>query len=77
QAQGLRLDIASKKVLVHTHSLRRNRPRSFSCPVCPQDFTASHNLKYHLYAHLRIKPYLCERCFYRSSAPHTLKRHYK
>ncbi|THU95876.1 hypothetical protein K435DRAFT_797753 [Dendrothele bispora CBS 962.96] len=51
-------------------------PRSkFVCGICRNNFTAAHNLKFHIWAHFAVKPYHCQECLYRSTVPRTLKRH--
>ncbi|THU92456.1 hypothetical protein K435DRAFT_800490 [Dendrothele bispora CBS 962.96] len=51
-------------------------PRSkFVCGICSKNFTAGHNLKFHIWAHFAVKPYHCQECLYRATVPRTLKRH--
>ncbi|THU86163.1 hypothetical protein K435DRAFT_805328 [Dendrothele bispora CBS 962.96] len=51
-------------------------PRSkFVCGICSKNFTAGHNLKFHIWAHFAVKPYHCQECLYRATVPWTLKRH--
>ncbi|THU97102.1 hypothetical protein K435DRAFT_890049 [Dendrothele bispora CBS 962.96] len=59
-------------------------PGPFACRSCGQEFTASHNLKYHIWSRLHVKPFRCQEseekkeptpCPFRTTTPHTLKRH--
>ncbi|KAM6490641.1 hypothetical protein JOM56_013984 [Amanita muscaria] len=62
---------------------RRKKDGIYACPFrklrnannCIATFTARHNLRYHVYAHLGLKPYECGKCKYAASSPATTKRH--
>ncbi|KAJ2929372.1 hypothetical protein H1R20_g7724, partial [Candolleomyces eurysporus] len=56
---------------------RRQREAKFACDLCPQTFTAKHNLINHKKAHSGIKDQICDGCGHGFTAPGTLKRHIK
>ncbi|KAK7460368.1 hypothetical protein VKT23_009091 [Stygiomarasmius scandens] len=64
--------------VVQASRLRRKDPGRkgrFICPTCGRDFTANHNLKYHINSHRGKRPYECEHCEKRFGTTHVLKRH--
>ncbi|THU97106.1 hypothetical protein K435DRAFT_857910 [Dendrothele bispora CBS 962.96] len=62
-------------------------PGPFACKSCGREYTASHNLKYHIWSCLHVKPFRCQEleekeeeptpCPFRTTTPYTLKRHVK
>ncbi|KAK7006150.1 hypothetical protein R3P38DRAFT_1701661 [Favolaschia claudopus] len=45
------------------------------CEYCGDDFTAAHNLKYHIQSHLSVKEHKCTECGQSFVTPQVLKRH--
>ncbi|KAF7320110.1 hypothetical protein MKEN_00795400 [Mycena kentingensis (nom. inval.)] len=56
---------------------RRKNPGKFSCSLCPADFTAKHNLTYHMKSHNNEKEWPCAKCKAAFVTPHVAKRHEK
>jgi uncharacterized Zn-finger protein len=56
---------------------RRKKKAKFACDICPQTFTAKHNLVNHQKAHGRIEDQICDGCRSSFTASGTLRRHMK
>lgn len=56
---------------------RRKRKAKFKCDICPQTFTAKHNLINHQKAHKGIRDQVCPLCRNAFTASGTLTRHTK
>ncbi|KAF7289573.1 hypothetical protein HMN09_01319300 [Mycena chlorophos] len=52
-----------------------NKRGAFVCDQCGADFTAKHNLKFHLKSHNGEKDYLCDKCGQGFVTPHVRNRH--
>ncbi|KAF8192271.1 kinase-like domain-containing protein [Mycena galopus ATCC 62051] len=62
----------------HASAIRRRDPTKagrYVCPICGNDFTAQHNLRYHIQAHNSVREFECDGCGQRFGTPHVLKRH--
>ncbi|THU81562.1 hypothetical protein K435DRAFT_808970 [Dendrothele bispora CBS 962.96] len=61
-AQGLRTDSAvnTPRPIIRLTQQVNASPGLFVCKSCGQEFTASHNLKYHIWSRLGIKPFRCQ-----------------
>lgn len=58
-----------------SHSVKSSKGKAFSCTMCPQTFSRSHDLKRHYYVHTDDKPYKCNRCQKGFSRRDALRRH--
>ncbi|KAF8176710.1 hypothetical protein K438DRAFT_1846631 [Mycena galopus ATCC 62051] len=76
-APGYRASVASAATVRAAHSRRKNKtkPGDYVCPHCQRDFTAAHNLRFHIDSHLSIKDHECGECGQRFGTPQVLKRH--
>ncbi|KIL58097.1 hypothetical protein M378DRAFT_339968 [Amanita muscaria Koide BX008] len=58
---------------------RRKSDGIYECPFpnCNSTFTKAHNLEYHIYAHMGLKPYKCSTCGFATAYPTALGSHMK
>lgn len=70
-------DIAGPSKRVMDSNRQRRRPYACSFSGCNASFTARHNLKSHLNAHLGLKRYKCPFCNRPFCRPYDQKRHTK
>ncbi|RXW17837.1 hypothetical protein EST38_g8022 [Candolleomyces aberdarensis] len=67
----------ASEAIIAACTVRRQRKAKFKCDICPQNFTAKHNLINHKKAHSGIKDQVCVRCGNAFTASGTLTRHNK
>lgn len=73
--------VGSQKIAAAAYK-RRSRTVKYICPYhengCEAEFTARHNLEYHINSHMGRKPYKCKKgCPYAAPSPATVRRHEK
>ncbi|THU81567.1 hypothetical protein K435DRAFT_471524 [Dendrothele bispora CBS 962.96] len=77
--QGSRTDSAVDTQVLPGQEKANIPPKSFVCRICGKDLTAGHNLKFHIWSHLGVKPFHCPEpdcpTSYKATVPWTLKRH--
>ncbi|KAF7336991.1 hypothetical protein MVEN_02135600 [Mycena venus] len=76
-ASGYRHSVATDATRRAANARRKDPTKigAHICPYCGNDFTALHNLNYHIKSHLSLKEHPCKDCGQRFGTPQVLKRH--